>query len=347
MRAVGRVFRADRGDAGQRLDVVLQRHLADRPDASRTRIQEWIRAGAVSLSGEIASRAAARVASDAEIIARLPELPSRRAPGAEDRALDVLYEDDVVMAVNKPPGLVVHPSHGHASGTLLNALLWHARAWPAGTRPSLVHRLDKLTSGVLLAAKTRAVHAQLARAMREGRVEKDYLALVLGRVAPARGEIALPLARDPLDRRRVIVVERGGRACSTRYERLVATRGRQAGLALLRCRLMTGRMHQIRVHLAAAGWPIVGDPVYGRRALPGLADPALDAVVVGFARQALHACRIAFDRPADGRRIEVVAPVPGDMAALLAAAGLEHDLTKGRAGRASPPAGGGGRPEQG
>jgi 23S rRNA pseudouridine1911/1915/1917 synthase len=186
-----------------------------------------------------------------------------------------------------------------------------------------VHRLDRQTSGVLLVAKTRDAHARLAHAFQERRVEKDYLALVLGRVAPVRGTIVLAVACDPRDRRRVVVVDRGGRESSTRYERLVATRGRKAGLALLRCRLITGRMHQIRVHLAASGWPIVGDRVYGRPGTTGISDPALDAAVRGFERQALHAWRLAFDHPLDGRPVEVIAPVPDDIATLLGAADIE------------------------
>ena len=310
------LFRADRGDAGRRLDRVLARHLADRPDASRTRIQQWIRTGEVTVDGRIVSRVAARVPADTEVAVRLPPLPPRRRPEGEAIALDILFEDDHLLAVNKPAGLIVHPSHGHTSGTLMNALLWYARSWPDG-RPGLVHRLDKQTSGVLVVAKSRAVHAALARASAARRIEKQYLAVVFGRVPHARGEIALGLARDPRDRRRVIASPHAGRPSLTRYERVARSRVQRPGLTLLRCTLLTGRMHQIRVHLGASGWPIVGDPVYGPARIPPLGEARLDAVVRGFARQALHASRLAFAHPITGAVMDIVAPVPADMAELI------------------------------
>jgi 23S rRNA pseudouridine1911/1915/1917 synthase len=312
------LFHADRGDAGRRLDHVLARHLADRPDASRTRIQQWIRAGEVTVDGRGVSRVAARVPPGAEVAVRLPPLRQKRRPEGEPIPLDILFEDGHLLAVNKPAGLVVHPSFGHASGTLMNALLWHARSWP-GSRPSLVHRLDKHTSGVLLVAKSPEVHASLTRASAARGIEKHYLAVVLGRVPRARGEITLGLTRDPHDRRRVIASPHAGRPSLTRYERIARSRVQRPGLTLLRCTLLTGRMHQIRVHLAASGWPIVGDPVYGPARVPTFDNARLTALVRGFSRQALHAWRLAFVHPVTGTPVEIVAPVPADMAGLIAA----------------------------
>ena len=309
-------FHADRGDAGRRLDHVLARHLAERPDASRTRIQQWIRAGEVAVDGRTVSRVAARVPAGAEVVARVPPLPPKRRPEGEPIPLDVLFEDDHLLAVNKPPGLIVHPSFGHASGTLVNALLWHARSWPGG-RPGLVHRLDKFTSGVLLVAKSQAVHAALSRASAARRIEKQYLAVVLGRVPRSRGEIALALARDPRDRRRVIASAHAGRPSVTRFERLARSTGARAGLTLLRCTLLTGRMHQIRVHLAASGWPIVGDPVYGPARVPTFQDAHLGTVVRTFGRQALHAARLVFVHPVTGATLDISAPPPPDLARLI------------------------------
>jgi 23S rRNA pseudouridine1911/1915/1917 synthase len=313
------MFRADRGDAGRRLDHVLGRHLADRPDASRTRIQRWIRSGEVTVDGLAVTRVAARVPADAELTVRLPRLPPKRRPEGEAIPLDILFEDDCLLAVNKPAGLIVHPSFGHATGKLMNALLWHARDWPQG-RPSLANRLDKHTSGVLLVAKSPEVHAALVRASAARRLDKQYLAVVVGRVPRAGGEISLGLSRDPHDRRRVIASPHAGRPSLTRYVRLARTTGARAGLSLLRCTLVTGRTHQIRVHLAASGWPIVGDPVYGPTRTPRFEDLGLTALVRGFTRQALHAWRLAFPHPVTGVATDIVAPVPRDMAELIAAA---------------------------
>jgi 23S rRNA pseudouridine1911/1915/1917 synthase len=310
-------FHADRGDEGRRLDHVLARHLADRPDASRTRIQRWIRTGAVTVDGRTASRVAARVPLGAAVAVDLPLLPPKRRPEGEPIPLDILFEDDHLLAVNKPAGLIVHPSFGHASGTLMNALLWHARSWPDG-RPGLVHRLDKHTSGVLLVAKSPEVHQALTRASAARRIEKHYLAVVLGRVPRGRGEIALGLSTDPHDRRRVIASPHAGRPSLTRYERIARSRAGRPGLTLLRCTLVTGRMHQIRVHLAASGWPVVGDPVYGPTRVPAFDSARLTAIVRGFPRQALHAWRLAFAHPVNGASVEIVAPVPPDMAELIA-----------------------------
>lgn len=307
---------ADRGDAGERLDLVLRRRLSDIESATRTRVQGWIEGGLVSVNGAIVRRAASRVAAGDSVAVELPDPPAPREIRGEDIPLDVLYEDDHLLAVNKPPGLVAHPTHAHASGTLLNALFGYARPWPEGYRPSLVSRLDKLTSGVVLVAKTPGAHAALQRALSARAAEKDYLALVYGR-PPARGAIELKLQRDSVDRRRVVASPTRGASSVTRFERLGQLRAPRAVLSLLRCRLVTGRTHQIRAHLASSGWPIVGDPVYGQPRWQMIDDEGLREQFRAFPRQALHAWRLAFTHPLSGKRVEIEAPVPGDMAALI------------------------------
>lgn len=326
-----RTFRADRGDAGVRLDRALRRHLADRPELSRHAIQVWIAAGSVAVNGVAAARSSRLLRLGDEVALDLPPPPPRRVHLPEERALAVLYEDEHLLAVDKPAGLVVHPTAGHREGTLWNALLFRARTegWAEGDRgPSLVHRLDRGTSGVLLVAKSAAVHAGLARALRamSGRqgAEKRYLALVYGRTRHEAGRIALPIGVDPADRRRRVVSD-DGRAALTLYERLAEAA--RAPLSLLACVLKTGRTHQIRVHLAASGHPLVGDPLYGEpRHVAGIqraiADPRLAAACRALARPALHAWRLAFIHPVTRERLALEAPLPPDLAALLAAVGM-------------------------
>jgi 23S rRNA pseudouridine1911/1915/1917 synthase len=309
----------DRGDAGVRLDLVLLRHLRGTPGLSRTKIQHWIDAGEVTINGRPVRRPAWRVAVHDEVLVRMAPARERQRPKAEALPIDVLYEDEDLLAVNKAAGQVVHPSYKHASGTLMNALLAHTPT------PGLVHRLDKQTSGLVLVAKHRAAHAAIQRAMEGHHVDKDYLAVVIGRPSPARGTIDLALDRDPWDRRRVTVRDRGGVPSVTRYMRLATRKPAakaDAPISLLRCRLVTGRMHQIRVHFATKGWPLVGDPTYGARTRPSFADERVAAAVRGFPRQALHAWRVSLAHPSTGRRFEIEAPVPDDLAALLEAAGL-------------------------
>jgi 23S rRNA pseudouridine1911/1915/1917 synthase len=240
---------------------------------------------------------------------------------AEHTILDILYEDDALLAVNKPPGIVVHPTYGHATGTLMNALLWHARDWPAASKPSLVGRLDKETSGAVLVAKHRAIHAALQKTLASSHSEKAYLALVYGHVKKAHGRIDLPLGRAPGDRRRV-VVDASGAPSLTLFERIDHAPAPPIGLSLLKCRLMTGRMHQIRVHLGARGWPIVGDPKYGSPEWLKIRDQTLAAALQPWSRQALHAWRLSFAHPVTNARVVIEAPVPADFASLLRAAGL-------------------------
>jgi 23S rRNA pseudouridine1911/1915/1917 synthase len=219
---------------------------------------------------------------------------SRRRPQPEEGPLTIIYEDEWMLVVNKPPGVVVHPTYKNTSGTLLNAVLWRVRD-RAGTQPGILTRLDKDTSGVVVIALAPEVHAVLQKDAAAGRTCKQYLAVVSGSPDPPRGQIALALARDPADRRRVIVTAEGA-ACITRYE-VISTDG---AYSTVRCEPVTGRTHQIRVHLAARGWPIVGDRVYG--------EP--DARI---ARQALHAWRVTLPHPSTRETLDFEAPVPEDV----------------------------------
>ena len=297
----------DRGDDGMRVDRVLLRHLRHEKGVSRNRIQKWIAAGNVLVNGTAPPRPAWRIQSGDELRVHVAEIPRRTRPQAQAISLDVLYEDDDLLVINKPAGLVVHPSFGNASGTMMNGLLDLARSWPAGTKPALVGRLDKLTSGIVLVTKRSEIYAALQRAMNARRIDKDYLAIVRGKPSPPRGTIDLALDRDPWDRRRVTVTDRGGQPSVTRYERL-STAG---GFSIVRCRLITGRTHQIRVHLAAKKWPIVGDATYGA---------TTDAPE--FPRQALHSWRVAFRQPRTGRELVIEAPLPDDMRDLASGLGL-------------------------
>jgi len=329
-----RALDLDRGDYGRRVDLVLLRHLRDERSLSRNRIQKWIDAGEVLVNGSPASRASWRIQSGDDLRVRVADLQPRSKPAAQAMDLDVLYEDDDLLALNKPAGLVVHPSYKNADGTLMNGVLERARTWPEGSRPGLLGRLDKLTSGVVVVAKRAAVHAALQRAMDARRIDKEYAAVVWGRPTPQRGTINLALDRDPWDRRRITVTDRGGQPAVTKYERLSVsppgppgtrgtpgTPGTLGTFSLVRCRLITGRTHQIRVHLSARGWPIVGDAVYGRKRKGGETTPA-EEIAYAFPRQALHAWRMSLRHPTTNEPIVIVAPLPADMLKLAGHLGL-------------------------
>lgn len=272
------------------------------PEHSRNRLQKWLREGYVSLDSRSAEPKQRIWGGERVDIRPVPD-PSQGPYRAERIILDIVYEDDDVLVINKPAGLVVHPGNGNWSGTLLNALLHHSPRLAALPRAGIVHRLDKDTSGLLVVAKTLRAQTELARQLQARTVKREYLALVHGLVR-AGGEVRAPLGRDPRNRTRMAVVPAGRRAL-TRYK--VAKRFARA--SLLECSLDTGRTHQIRVHLQSLGHPLVGDPVY--RAGRGGADQP------GLARQALHAARLEFLHPGSGARKSFVAPPPEDFQALL------------------------------
>lgn len=256
---------------------------------------------------------------------------------AEERPLQRLFEDDHLLVVNKPAGIVSHPTYLHPAGSLLNVLLWHARNWPTGQRPSLVGRLDKLTSGALVVAKTPDAHARLQRTLALSLSEKSYLAMVYGPVSAERGEIDLRLRRHPDDRRRVVATADEGVLSLTRFERLDQVDVSGCSVALMRCQIVTGRMHQVRVHMAASGWPLVGDPKYGEPRWERAADVPLRDVLSTFPRQALHAWRVSFVHPFTHERVTVEAPVPEDLSGLLDACGLNRPSAGGTTRETFPP----------
>jgi 23S rRNA pseudouridine1911/1915/1917 synthase len=314
-----RRFQVGQPSAGTRLDVFLA---AACSDLSRSRIQKLIAEGAVHVGGAEVKRSHVLRRGE-DVTVDVPE-PQPVAIAAEAIPLAVLYEDAHVLAIDKPPGLVVHPSPGHASGTLVNALLHHVRdlgGIGGELRPGIVHRLDRDTSGVLLVAKTDLAHASLSRQLRKRIMRKEYLALAAGIPRVRKGEVTLAIGRDPRDRKKMKAFRAdGGPPSGSRDARTLYEIDREffaLGLTLLRCRLITGRTHQIRVHLAASGLPIVGDPVYGRPRYDRVKDPALKKALAEFPRQALHAERVTLRHPETHEPLEIVAPVPPDLKELF------------------------------
>lgn len=301
------------GARHERLDHFLAGQL---PDLSRTRIQELIREGRAFLNNQVVRRPGWRLRGGEHVkIEIIPRPPLEAVP--EDIPLDVLFEDDDVVAINKPAGLVVHAGAGRARGTLVNALLHRFRRLSSvggPLRPGIVHRLDKPTSGVLLVAKNDQAHRHLAEQFRRRRVEKLYLALVHGRLPRARDTIRLPVARDRVRRTRMTTRRREGREASTEYRVL----GTATGFSLIEATLHTGRTHQIRVHLSALGHPVVGDTLYGApRQLrwDNRSHPTLNRIF-------LHAQRLRFQHPRTNQTVEVRSPLPAELAELLRTLGL-------------------------
>jgi 23S rRNA pseudouridine1911/1915/1917 synthase len=302
--------------AGRRLDRFLQAHA---PDLSRTRLQALVAEGRVLVDGA-RRRSSHRLRAGSEVTVEVPP-PEPATLVPEAIPLAVVYEDDALLVVDKPAGLVVHPGAGHRTGTLVHALLAHCGPALSGVggvrRPGIVHRLDRGTSGLLVVAKSDAAHAALARQLKARTVERRYVALVHGAVPTASGVVEAPIGRDPRHRRRMAVRPAGaGRAALTRYrvrERFV----RPLPLTLLELELGTGRTHQIRVHLAHLGFPVVGDPTYRRGARPR-PDAALAERVAALAGQALHAGVLGFRHPVTGAPCRFEAPLPPAFAALLA-----------------------------
>ncbi|MCC6473344.1 MAG: RluA family pseudouridine synthase [Burkholderiales bacterium] len=289
--------------AGMRVDRALARMF---PEHSRSRLARWLRAGEIRVAGR-SPEPDQKVWGGETVELRLRADARAAPPAAECIALEVIHEDDWVLVVNKPAGLVVHPGSGNWSGTMLNALLHHAACLAAVPRAGIVHRLDKDTSGLLVVAKTLAAQTSLVRQLQARSVLRGYLALAYGRVA-SDGSIEAPIGRDPRVRTRMGVLA-SGKPALTRYRVL----RRFEGATLLECRLATGRTHQIRVHLHSIGHPLVGDPVY-RTAHSAASRADLGRMI---RRQCLHAARLAFEHPQSGERCGFEAPVPQDMRSLL------------------------------
>lgn len=293
--------------AGQRLDRVLA-HLSS---ATRSHIKLLVDEGRVRVAGECKKAGYLVRAHEAIEVLPLPEMPATAIP--QEIPLEVLYEDASLAAINKPAGMVVHPAPGQWQGTVVNALLfrWGRAELADSLRPGIVHRLDKDTSGVLLVAKEQRALEQLGQQFKARQVHKTYVAVVVGHFATPSGEITLPIGRHPSDRKKMSVHARHGRAAVSRYQVIAEA----DGVTLVRLFPETGRTHQLRVHLAAIGHPLVGDKVYGVRGPQPHLAPAANA----FPRHALHAESIRFRHPLSGVMLSVRAPYPADLSRLFAA----------------------------
>ena len=314
----------DAADAGSRLDAALARAV---PVFSRNRIKDLILAGSVAINGRTVTEPKYKLRIGEDVTFSAPE-PIEAEPTPENIPLDILYEDDQLIVLNKPVGMVVHPAPGNYTGTLVNALLYHCGDSLKGIggvkRPGIVHRLDKDTSGVMVAAKTEQAHnhlaAQFADHGRTGPLHRAYLAFAWGRTQQAAGTVEAPLGRDPNNRLKQ-AVRKDGREAITHYA--VEARFGDEGwdITRIRCELETGRTHQIRVHMAHIGHPLVADLVYGSgfatkvNRLPDAAKAAVSAL----GRQALHAAELGFEHPVSGEEMQFEAPLPPDLEALEAA----------------------------
>jgi 23S rRNA pseudouridine1911/1915/1917 synthase len=292
-------IRVPPGQTRERIDVYLAGHVEN---ATRSKVQAAIRAGLVLVNGEPV-RSSLKVSPGDRITFTPPEPPPPPG-GPENIPLDIVFEDEHLIVVNKPAGMVTHPAHGHHNGTLVNALLYHCsgklssvNSGPAGVRPGIVHRLDKDTSGLMVVGKTLPAVTALTRAIAAREVQRHYLALVHGVPVPSAQTIEAPIGRDPVSRVRMAVVV-GGKPARTDISCLAS----RDGISAVACRLHSGRTHQIRVHLARRGHPLVADALYG-------GAPAL-----GLARQALHAARLRLRHPLQGHWLEFERALPRDLA---------------------------------
>lgn len=296
-------IRVETTDAGIRLDTLIASRISD---YSRSLVVHHIRSGNIRVGGT-RKKPGYRVRSGEIITGAIPS-PEPVAFKPEPIPIHILYEDESLIVVNKPPGLVVHPAPGHAAGTLANALCYHCPTLEGigpRLRPGIVHRLDKDTSGTIVVAKTGSVHQHLARQFKTRTVEKVYLALVYGQFTADSGTVLLPIGRDPIHRKQMSTKSRSGRSAETDW----SVRERFTGAALLELVLKTGRTHQIRVHCAAISHPVIGDTVYGRRRRHKGRISAF--------RQMLHAWRLGFIHPATGKWMTFESPVAEDMEVLI------------------------------
>ena len=308
------------GDAGARLDSLLAGAL---PDLSRSRIKALVLSGHLAAGGETITDPSYRVKHGQQYALTVPE-PVPATPKGQDIALAVVYEDDDLIVIDKPAGLVVHPAAGNLDRTLVNALIAHCGASLSGIggvlRPGIVHRLDKDTSGLIVAAKNDRAHASLAAQFADRSLTRIYHALVWGLPSPTAGEIEGAIGRSPRNRKKMAVTTRGGKPALTRY-RLIEAFG--ASASLVECRLATGRTHQIRVHMTHVGHPVIGDPLYGRGGRRGakLDDRVQDAIS-GLGRQALHAHLMTLRHPRSGQEISFESEIPIDIKELIEILGI-------------------------
>jgi len=299
--------------AGERLDKVLAGSL---PDYSRNRLKAWVEAGAVMVDGKVTK--ARYLLHGGESIKVFPqEMPEQFAFSPEDILLDVVFEDDSIIVVNKPPGLVVHPAAGNWSGTLLNGLLFRYPELKHLPRAGIVHRLDKDTSGLMVVARTSQAQTSLVRQLQERTVGRRYLAWVWGE-APSQGKVLASVGRDQRDRLKMAAGSPQGKPAATLFRRLVKGLAGESPVALLECRLETGRTHQIRVHLESLGFPLVGDPVYRKKA-PGTAKN------LAFHRQALHAFALSLQHPVRNELMTWFRLPPEDLLDLLPHLGMNEE----------------------
>ena len=293
----------------------LDKALAEASGLSRERVKALIGEGRVTVGGSVVKSAASKAAAGAAFAIEVPP-PQPLAAQAQDIPLDVVFEDEHLIVVNKPAGLVVHPAAGNRDGTLVNALLHHCRGRLSGingvARPGIVHRIDKDTSGLLVVAKTDVAHEGLARQFADHSISRAYLAVCAGRPHPAAGTVSGRIGRSDANRKKMAVLDPDstrGKHAVTHYRTLKLLRD----CTLIECRLETGRTHQVRVHCASIGHPLLGDPVYGRT--PAALRPLLRDL--GFARQALHATSLGFDHPVTGERVDFRAELPPAMRELI------------------------------
>jgi 23S rRNA pseudouridine1911/1915/1917 synthase len=291
----------------------LDRALADAvPTLSRERLKALISAGRVTDHAGVAARDPARRANGGQMFSISVPPPEPAHNIAQDIALEIVFEDDHLIVLDKPAGLVVHPAAGNADGTLVNALLHHCAGRLSGiggvARPGIVHRIDKDTSGLMVAAKTDRAHEGLARQFALHTIDRRYRAIVAGRPTPAEGTIDAPLARSPANRKKIAIVASGKRAV-THYRTIRPLRA----AALVECRLETGRTHQVRVHMTSIGNPLLGDPVYGRTK----PEHRLVLETLGFKRQALHAAHLGFIHPVKSNALSFESELPADMQELF------------------------------
>ncbi len=303
--------------AGMRLDQALAQVFSD---YSRSRLSQWLKAGQVRVNGE-QQRARDKVRGGEQVEIQA-ELEARTEWEAEAIPLDIVFEDTELIVINKPAGLVVHPAAGNPAGTLVNALLYHDPQLSAVPRAGIVHRLDKDTSGLLVVARTLPAQKSLVEQLQARRLLREYEAVVTG-VMTAGGTVDAPIGRHPVQRKRMAVLP-GGKPAMTHYRVVERFRAH----SWIRCRLETGRTHQIRVHMAHIHYPLVGDPVYGGRLrLPKGCGESLASTLRQFKRQALHARRLGLIHPATGKTLEWKAPLPADMEHLMAALRADTEAT--------------------